>query len=82
LGVRFYLPPDDVRRDLLEPSDTETVCPYKGTASWWSLSLDGKRIEDAAWSYPDPLDETLEACDHISFAGEGIAVEVDGELVE
>lgn len=81
LGVRFYLPPDHVRRDLLESSDTETVCPYKGTASWWTLNVNGARIEDAAWSYPDPLDESLEARDHITFSGEGIAVEVDGEQV-
>lgn len=67
---------------LLEASDTETVCPYKGTANWWSLSLGDRSIDDAAWSYPEPLDEAREARDHISFFGEGIAVEVDGERVE
>ncbi len=82
LGLRFYLPPDDVRRDLLEQSDTETECPYKGIACWWSLNVNGTRIEDAAWGYPEPLDETLEARHHITFSGEGIAVEVDGERVE
>jgi len=72
----------DVRRDLLEPSDTETVCPYKGTAGWWSLNVDGHHIEDAAWRYPEPSGETLEARDHIPFAGGGVAVEMDGEQVE
>ncbi|MBA2421001.1 MAG: hypothetical protein H0V57_07730 [Thermoleophilaceae bacterium] len=42
----------------------------------------GERIEDAAWSCPEPLDESLEARDHITFSAEVIAVEVDGEQVE
>jgi uncharacterized protein (DUF427 family) len=46
---RAYLPLDDVRQDLLEPSDKQTVCPYKGTASYWSVdglvSFDGDGVE-------------------------------------
>jgi uncharacterized protein (DUF427 family) len=82
VGLRFYLPPGDVRSDLLTPTDTRTVCPYKGEARWWSLEADGERIEDAAWAFPEPLDECHRVRDHVAFYGEGIAVEVDGELVE
>ncbi len=81
LGNRFYIPPDDVRRDLLEPSDKHTICPYKGTASYWSVVVEGRGIDDAAWAYPQPLEAMLKAGDHISFSGDGIAIEVDGERV-
>ncbi|WP_327353273.1 DUF427 domain-containing protein [Streptomyces sp. NBC_01304] len=54
--VRYYLPPEDVRSDLLTPSDTTTYCPFKGTASYWSLP-DAK---DAVWAYPDPKPEVGE----------------------
>lgn len=50
--VRYYLPPEDVRTDLLAPSETRTTCPFKGVAAYWSLA-DGS-AEDVAWSYPEP----------------------------
>jgi uncharacterized protein (DUF427 family) len=56
VALRFYLPREDVRADL-RPSDTTAVCPYKGRAAYWSL--DG--IEDAAWSYEEPLESMLKA---------------------
>ena len=49
-----YFPIDAVRREYLSPSDTHTVCPWKGTASYYSASVDGKINRDAAWFYPDP----------------------------
>ncbi len=54
LPVRWYLPREDVRTDLLEPSDTTTRCPYKGVASYWSVRLEGRIEQDIAWSYPEP----------------------------
>ncbi|BDM71031.1 hypothetical protein HEK616_45180 [Streptomyces nigrescens] len=62
--VRYYLPPEDVRMDLLTPSGTHTVCPFKGTASYWSLA-DGP--EDIAWAYPEPHDEVAQIKDHLCF---------------
>ncbi|MDG4858641.1 DUF427 domain-containing protein [Streptomyces sp. T-3] len=61
--VRYYLPPEDVRTDLLTPSDTTTFCPFKGTASYWSLS-DAK---DAVWAYPDPKPEVAAIKGHFCF---------------
>ncbi|GAA2598866.1 DUF427 domain-containing protein [Streptomyces axinellae] len=63
--VRYYLPPEDVRTDLLTPSSTHTICPFKGTASYWSLP-DGP--EDVAWGYPDPLPAAAAVKDHLCFA--------------
>ena len=52
LPNRFYIPAADVRQDLLEESDTHTVCAYKGTASYWTVSAGGRKLADAVWSYP------------------------------
>jgi uncharacterized protein (DUF427 family) len=56
----FYLPPDDVRCDLLTPSPSRTVCEWKGAASYWNLVVDGDTVRDAAWSYEHPV-ATFEA---------------------
>lgn len=79
---RYYIPPEDVRRDLLEPSPTKTICPYKGFASYWSLRRGDREIADAAWGYEHPFEETVKMPDHLCFLAEDLEVEVDGELVE
>ncbi|MFF1697019.1 DUF427 domain-containing protein [Streptomyces sp. NPDC058257] len=61
--VRYYLPPQDVRTDLLTPSDTTTYCPFKGTASYWSLP-DAK---DAVWAYPEPKPDVAKIKNHFCF---------------
>ncbi|WP_149184180.1 DUF427 domain-containing protein [Streptomyces sp. TRM49041] len=63
--VRHYLPPEDVRTDLLEPSGKHTYCPFKGTASYWSLP--GR--PDAVWAYPDPKPEVAAIKGHFCFYG-------------
>src|SRR5258708_40364071 len=56
LPTRYYLPVEDVRMDLLEPTETTSVCPYKGQASYWRMAGDaGGR--DVAWSYLQPTPE-------------------------
>ncbi len=75
LPVRYYLPPEDVRTDLLRPSATRTVCAYKGHASYWSLDTTG---EDIAWSYRQPLREAAEVTDRLAFFNERVDVIVDG----
>jgi uncharacterized protein (DUF427 family) len=57
LPARYYIPPQDVRTDLLERSETQTICAYKGFASYWSLRSGGRVAEDAVWAYEDPLPE-------------------------
>ncbi len=63
----YYFPEDEVRLDLLEPSDHTTRCPWKGEASYWSLVAGGQRAENAAWSYPDPLEDAPPLAGHIAF---------------
>ena len=82
LPVRFYLPFEDVRTDLLEPSDTVTACPYKGTARYWSLRVGDTVVPDAAWSYPDPIPENPKIRDLLCFFNERVDLVVDGRQLE
>jgi len=50
----IYFPPESLRREYFRPSPTTTVCSWKGTASYYSVAVDGVENRDAAWSYPDP----------------------------
>jgi uncharacterized protein (DUF427 family) len=59
LRPRYYLPKIDVRLDLLRPSETHTACPYKGTASYYSVEAGGKLHEDIVWYYPQALPEAM-----------------------
>ena len=49
-----YFPHDSVNWDLLTATDTHTVCPWKGTASYWTVVVDGQSNPDAVWAYPHP----------------------------
>src|SRR5947207_5763283 len=51
----WYFPAEDVRTDLLTPSDKHTKCPVKGTASYWDLQVGDRTVANAVWSYPDPI---------------------------
>jgi uncharacterized protein (DUF427 family) len=62
-----YFPPESIDKDLFEASDHTSVCPWKGTASYFSLVVDGERNENAAWTYPNPKDAASEIKDHIAF---------------
>lgn len=55
LPTRYYIPATDVRTDLLTATDTASVCPYKGTATYWSLTVGDRTIADAVWNYPHPV---------------------------
>lgn len=69
-----YFPAMDVHDEFLEPSDTHTVCPWKGTASYRSVVVDGAHNPDAAWFYPDPKEAAAEITDRVAF-WKGVAVE-------
>ncbi|MFP5369103.1 MAG: DUF427 domain-containing protein [Actinomycetes bacterium] len=62
-----YFPREAVRDDVLVPSDTTTVCPWKGTASYWSLSVDGQTNPDAAWYYPEPKEAAAQIRGRVAF---------------
>ena len=77
LPPRFYLPPEDVRMDLLEPSESRSRCAYKGSASYWHVRAGGELHEDLAWSYPDPDDDGRDVRDLVCFFDERCEVAVD-----
>jgi uncharacterized protein (DUF427 family) len=62
-----YFPRSAVREDVLRPSDTHTVCPWKGTASYYTLEVDGQVNPDAAWYYPAPKKGAEMVADRVAF---------------
>ncbi|TFV74354.1 DUF427 domain-containing protein [Blastococcus sp. CT_GayMR19] len=62
-----YFPRAAVREDVLRPSATHTLCPWKGTASYFHLEVDGQTNRDAAWYYPQPKDAATEITDRVAF---------------
>ena len=79
LPTRYYLPKTHVRMDLLEPTDSESHCPYKGQAEYWSL---GAEFPDIAWSYRTPLPESEKIAGLVAFYNERADIVVDGVLQE
>ncbi|SBV32337.1 conserved protein of unknown function [uncultured Sphingopyxis sp.] len=62
-----YFPPDSIDRDFLQESAHTTVCPWKGTAHYYTLSVDGALNPDAAWTYPDPKPEAERIRNYLAF---------------
>jgi uncharacterized protein (DUF427 family) len=62
-----YFPPDSVKREFLQDSDTTTVCPWKGTANYYTLVVDGQSNSDAAWYYADTKPEADQIRGRIAF---------------
>ncbi|RBY82542.1 hypothetical protein DQ238_04480 [Geodermatophilus sp. TF02-6] len=80
LPVRWYLPREDVRTDLLEPSYSTTRCPYKGVAHYWSLRLDGRLEKDIVWTYPEPFHDAEAVRGLMSFVDDRVDLEVHDAL--
>jgi uncharacterized protein (DUF427 family) len=80
LPPRYYLPLTDYRLDLLRPSQTRTRCPYKGTAEYYSVEIDGTRHEDLVWTYPTPVPESVKIAGLAAPYSEKVDLYVDGEL--
>jgi uncharacterized protein (DUF427 family) len=63
----YYLPPDDVRMDLLVPEAGRSFCEWKGNARYWTVAVGGRRAVKSAWSYPDPTARFAAIRDHLAF---------------
>jgi uncharacterized protein (DUF427 family) len=70
-----YFPPDAVQKKFLKPSNHTTICPWKGTAHYYHLEVDGMQNDNAAWYYPEPKPAAAEIKDRIAF-WKGVRVEV------
>ncbi|NQX76347.1 DUF427 domain-containing protein [Gilvibacter sp.] len=62
-----YFPPSAIKSEFFKDSQTHTTCPWKGEASYYSLSVNGAENPDAAWYYPNPKDAASEIKDHVAF---------------
>jgi uncharacterized protein (DUF427 family) len=69
-----YFPPDAIRKEHFKPSDTQTVCPWKGTASYYDVEVNGKRNAGAAWFYPEPKPAAKQIKGYVAF-WKGVTVE-------
>jgi uncharacterized protein (DUF427 family) len=71
----IYFPREDVRMDLLERTEHQTFCPFKGDASYWTVRAGGRAEENAVWSYESPFDQVAGLKDYVSFYTDRLCVE-------
>jgi len=69
-----YFPPDAIRKEYFRSSDQQTTCPWKGTASYYDVEVNGKRNAGAAWYYPEPKPAAKQIKGHVAF-WKGVKVE-------
>jgi uncharacterized protein (DUF427 family) len=82
LPTRYYLPREDVRMELLAPTDTRTTCAYKGHANYWSANVDGTVVPDVVWSYEDAHNYAKAVEGMLCFFNERVDISVDGARLE
>jgi uncharacterized protein (DUF427 family) len=69
-----YFPPDAINQELFKPSSTHSVCPWKGTASYYDVEVNGKSNRDAAWYYSEPKPAAKQIKGYVAF-WKGVKVE-------
>ena len=79
LPTRYYLPREDVRTDLLQPTDLMTTCPFKGQASYWSASVGGQVHDNVVWSYENPIPGAEGIAGLMCFYPERVELTVSGD---
>jgi len=75
----YYFPKEDVRMEFLEATDHQTHCPFKGNASYWSLTVGGEVAENAVWGYEDPLADGEEIRGMVSFYQSKVSAIYEGD---
>ena len=79
LPTRYYLPREDVRTELLRPTSSETTCPFKGQASYWSVQVGDELHDDLVWSYQTPIPQAAGISGLMCFYAGRVELTVDGE---
>jgi uncharacterized protein (DUF427 family) len=79
LPTRYYLPREDIRTELLRPTSTQTTCPFKGQASYWSAEVGGEVHEDLVWSYESPIPQAEQIAGLMCFYPDRVKLTVDSE---
>ncbi len=84
IPTRYYIPEANVATQFLSPTDSETMCPYKGFASYYNVTINGETYKDIVWTYPVPIPEIPKIKGLLAFWPEKdsrIQIKVDGEFV-
>ena len=74
---RFYLPLEDVREGVFQPSERTSHCPFKGDATYYSARVNGTLHADVAWSYPEPIADVQEIAGLVAFYPDKALISVD-----
>ncbi len=78
----YYIPPEDVKTELLSPAENKSYCEWKGEASYYHLNINNKQVRYACWSYTDPVPEFAEIKNYLAFYAQKMdACYIDDELV-
>jgi uncharacterized protein (DUF427 family) len=80
IATRHYIPRADVKHEHLRRSPTESACPYKGKANYYSAQVGERLVEDIAWTYTIPIPEIPKIEQHVAFFDEHVDTYVDGVL--
>jgi uncharacterized protein (DUF427 family) len=70
----YYFPPDTIKQEYFQSSKTHTTCPWKGIASYYTISVNGQENQDAAWYYPEPKEKAQKIKNYVAF-WRGVKVE-------
>lgn len=73
-----YFPAESLRREFVKESATTTVCPWKGTANYYTVTVDGEVNPDAVWYYPNPSARAQQIANHVAF-WKGVRIERDND---
>lgn len=67
VGGNVYFPLDSIHRDFFSESDTHTICSWKGLAHYYTIKVDDRENEDAAWYYPEPKEKARHIAGYVAF---------------
>lgn len=79
--ARYYIPPEDVRTDLLRLTDSTTTCPFKGRATYWSALIGSEVHEDLVWSYQTPIPAAEQIAGLMCFYNDRVELTVGDQAV-